>query len=186
MRASLLLLLALAMTTPAWAQKGVAPTTVIVGGSPMVSDKDLLDDLPNSAEHTVYLTLLHASGLADMLRGRGPFTVFAPTDAAFAALPPGTVEMLQRPENKARLVTLLSDLILPGNFSLARFQYILRSYKGQVDLDTINNAKLTVSTNGPGNIILKDAKGQVARILVYDVKQANGVMYVIDRVLMPG
>ena len=185
MRASLLLL-ALCLASPAWAQKGVPPTSVTVGGVAMASDRELMDNLPGSSEHTVFVGLIRTAGLAETLRGRGPFTVFAPTDAAFAALPAGTVEALQKPENKARLLALLSNLVLPGNYSIARLQYLLRQYKGQLDLDTVGNGKLGVTTNGPGNIVLKDPKGGVARILVYDVKQANGVMYVIDRVLMPG
>ncbi len=172
--------------TPVLAQKGIPPTSVMVGGRAMASDHDLIDNLSQSPEHTVFLGLLRSAGMADALQGHGPFTVFAPINAAFAALPQGTVDTLRKPENKAALVALLSEHILPGNFSSARLHYILRASKGQMDLDTVSDGKLTVTTNGPSNIVLRDPKGNVADIMIYDAKQANGVLFVTDRVLQPG
>ena len=171
---------------PALAQKGVPPTSVLVGGQPMVSDRDIIDNLSHSADHTVLLGLLQSAGMADALRGHGPFTIFAPTNAAFAALPPGMLDSLRKPENRNNLVAVLSMQILAGNFSSTRLHYILRSNKGQVELDTVGEGKLTVTTNGPTNLVLHDAKGSLAAIVLYDAKQANGVLFVTDRVLLPG
>ena len=177
--------LALANPSPAFAQKGVAPTSVVVGGHPMVSDHDLMDNLSQSADHTVFVGLLRSAGMGDALQGHGPFTVFAPTDAAFAALPAGLLETLRRPENKARLTALLAMQIVLGNYSTARLQFLMRSGKGQTELDTISNGKLTVATNGPSNLVVHDAKGGTSAITLYDAKSANGVIFVTDRVLLP-
>ncbi len=172
--------------SPALAQKGVPPSAVVVGGQPMVSDHDIIDNLSHSADHTVFLGLLQLAGMADALRGHGPFTVFAPTNSAFAALPPGMLESLRRPDSKASLAALLSLQIVPGNYSSARLHYMLRSGKGQAELDTVGEGKLVVSTNGPVNLVIRDPKGQIAAITLYDAKQANGVLFVTDRVLLPG
>lgn len=184
--AALALSLALGLAWPASAQKGVPATSVIVGGQPMASDHDIMDNLSHSADHTVLYGLLVAAGLADPLRSHGPFTLFAPTNAAFGSLPPGTLDSLRRPENRNNLIALLSMHILPGNYSTSRLRYMLRSTRGQVDLDTVSEGKLTLSTNGPANLTLRDPKGEVAAIVLYDAKQANGVLFVIDRVLLPG
>jgi uncharacterized surface protein with fasciclin (FAS1) repeats len=172
--------------TPVLAQKGVAPTTVTVGGAPMVSDRDIMENLSRSADHEVFVSLLRDTGLADALRQRNVFTVFAPTDAAFAALPPGQLDTLKKPENKAALLRLMQAHIISGDYSSARLRYLMRSGKGQTELEDIAQGKLTVTTNGPSNIVLRDAKGTTADIILYDAKQANGVVFVIDRVLQPG
>jgi uncharacterized surface protein with fasciclin (FAS1) repeats len=182
------LLAALACCLPlsaAHAQKGVPPTSVLVGGQPLNSDRDAMENLGRSPEHTTFVALLRSAGLADTLAGHGPFTIFAPTNAAFRALPPGMLDDLRRPENKARLTALLEANILSGNFSVARLHYLLRQNKGQVELDTEAETKLTAQLNGPPNIIVKDGKGDVADIVTYDVKQANGVLHVTDRVMLP-
>jgi uncharacterized surface protein with fasciclin (FAS1) repeats len=173
-------------TGPVLAQKGVAPTTVIVGGAPMVSDRDIMENLGRSANHEVFVGLLRAAGLADTLQQRNVFTVFAPTDAAFAALPPGQLESLKKPENKAALLKLLQAHVVSGDYSSARLRFMMRSGKGQAELDDIAQGKLMVGTNGPSNIVLRDAKGTMTDIILYDAKQANGVVFVIDRVLQPG
>ncbi len=170
----------------AWAQRGVPASTVTVGGHAMASDRDLVENLAQSSDHTVFLGLLHAAGMAEALQGHGPFTVFAPTNAAFAALPPGVLEALRRPENKERLVALLSMQVVTGNYSSARLHFLLRGGKGQTELDTIDEGKLEVTTNGPSNLVVKDPKGDLAAITLYDAKQANGVLFVTDRVLLPG
>lgn len=171
---------------PAAAQKGVLPTTIIVGGQPMASDRDIMENLARSAEHQTLVGLLHAAGLAESLRQRGPFTLFAPTDAAFAALPPGRLDALRRPENKAALVRLLHAHVLPGDYSSARLRFLMRSGKGQAELEDMADGKLLAGANGPTNIAIRDAGGAMADIVLYDVKQANGVVFVIDRVLEPG
>ena len=168
------------------AQRGVAPSSVTVGGHPMESDRDLAENLAQSADHTVFVALLRAAGMTETLQGHGPFTVFAPVNAAFAALAPGVLDALRRPENKERLVALLSMQVVAGNYSSARLHFLLRGGKGQTELETISEGKLQVTTNGPSNLVVKDAKGEGAAITLYDAKQANGVLFVTDRVLLPG
>ncbi len=173
-------------SSASWAQRGVAASTVTVGGHAMASDRDLMENLAQSSDHTVFLGLLHDAGMAEALQGHGPFTVFAPTNAAFAALPPGVLEALRRPESKERLVALLSMQVVAGNYSSARLHFLLRAGKGQTELETIDEGKLEVTTNGPSNLVVKDSKGGLAAITLYDAKQANGVLFVTDRVLLPG
>lgn len=180
------LVVAFSPALPAFAQKGVPPSSVIVGGQPMVSDRDIMDNLARSADHTVFVELIRLAGMMDGLRGHGPFTVMAPTNAAFAALPAGMLDTLRRPENKNNLVALLSMQIVSGNYSSNRLRYLLRSMKGQVELDTVGEGKLTVIANGPTNLAVRDPKGGLASIVLYDAKQANGVLFVTDRVLAPG
>lgn len=176
----------LAVGAPAQAQKGVPPTSVTVGGQPMVSDHDIVDNLSRSADHTTFLGLLQLAGMADPLRGHGPFTVFAPNNAAFAALPPGMLDSLRKPENRSNLAALLSLQIVQGNYSSSRLRYLLRTGKGQAELDTVGEGKLTIVTNGPMNLAIRDPRGVTASIILYDAKQANGVLFVTDRVLLPG
>ena len=170
----------------AMAQKGVPPTTVIVGGHPMASDRDIMENLSRSSDHTVLVELLQAAGMAEALAAHGPFTVFAPNNAAFAALPPGMLDSLRQPENKSTLAELLAMQIVPGNYSSARLHFLLRSSKGQVELETLDAGKLIVTTNGPANLVVRDPRGDIANITLYDAKQANGVLFVTDRVLQPG
>ncbi len=171
------------LASPAMAQKGVPPTAVIVGGHPMVSDRDIMENLSQSTDHTVLVSLLKQAGLAEGLAGHGPFTVFAPTDAAFAALPPGLLDSLRKPENKTALVALLSMQIVLGNYSSARLHLLMRTGKGQTALDTVNEGSLTVVANGPLNLMVRDPKGDTANVILYDAKQANGVVFVTDRVM---
>ena len=185
MRSSLLVILCL-VSAPVLAQKGVPATSVVVGGRPMASDHDIVDNLSQSPDLSTFTGLLRLAGLADALQGHGPFTVFAPTNAAFAALPAGVVDGLRRPENKTALVSFVSEHILPGNYSLARLRYLLRASKGPTELDTLNEGKVTVSANGLANLTVRGPKGDPADIMIYDVKQSNGVLFVTDRVLQPG
>ncbi len=180
----LIVLFLLALAPPASAQKGFPTTTVIVGGQPMASDRELPENLAASADHRVLLGLLRSSGLLEQLHGRGPFTLFAPTDAAFAALPLGELDRLRAPDNKAALRDVLALHIVPGNFSSKRMLLLLRGVKS-VELETLGGAELTLGTNGPRNLTLRDPSGDMAGIVLYDVKQANGVLFVIDRVLQP-
>ncbi len=174
------------LPSAALAQKGVAPSSVTVGGHSMASDRDLAENLAQSADHTTFVALLRAAGMTETLQGHGPFTVFAPANAAFAALAPGVLDALRRPENKERLVALLSMQVVPGNYSSTRLHFLLRGGKGRTELDTISEGKLEVTTNGPSNLVVKDPKGDAAAITLYDAKQANGVLFVTDRVLLPG
>lgn len=170
---------------PALAQKGMAPTAIIVGGAPMISDRDIIENLSRSAKHQVFIGLLQTAGLTDMLRQHGPFTVFAPTDAAFAALPAGKLDTLRQPEHKDALIKLLQTHIIPGDYSTARLHFLMRTNKNQAVLDDSADGKLTVISNGPSNLALRDGKGAMADITLYDVRQANGMVYIIDRVLAP-
>ncbi len=169
----------------AMGQKGVPPTTVIVGGHPMASDRDILENLSQSADHTEFVSLLRMAGLAEALAGHGPFTLFAPTNAAFAALPPGLLDSLRQPQNRAALAALLEMQVVPGNYSAARLRLLLRTGKGQTELDTANDGHLSVLANGPLNLMLKDPRGDTANVILYDAKQANGVVFVTDRVMQP-
>lgn len=182
----LLAILACLAAQPAMAQKGVPPTTVTVGGYGMASDRDMVENLSGSTDNRVFMDLLRGSGLVDMLRQNGPFTVFVPTDEAFLALPAGTLDALRKPEGKPRLVSMLSSYVVPGVFSSARLRLLLRGSKGQVELDTLNGGKVVIGTNGPSNMVLRNATGIAADITLYDVKQANGVVFIIDRVAAPG
>lgn len=174
------------MAHPALAQKGVPPTVVVVGGYGMVSDRNMIENLSQSADNHVFMDLLRASGMTDALRQNGPFTVFVPTDEAFAALPAGTLDALRKPESKARLTSLMSDYVVPGIFSSARLRLLLRHSKEQVELDTLNGGKIVIGSNGPSNLVVRNAGGIAADITLYDVKQGNGVVFIIDRVALPG
>ena len=171
--------------SPVQAQKGVPPTVVFVGGYGMVSDRDLVENLSQSNDTRVFMDLLHSSGLIDSLRQKGPFTVFVPTDEAFSKLPAGMIDSLRRPENKPKLFALLSEHVVPEIYSSSRLRLLLRG-KGQVELDTLNGGKLGIGMNGPSNLVLRNASGVAASITLYDVKQANGVIFIIDRVVLPG
>jgi uncharacterized surface protein with fasciclin (FAS1) repeats len=176
---SILLVFALAAAT------SFAAGEVMVGGQEMYSSKDIIDNAVNSADHTTLVAAVKAAGLVDTLKGKGPFTVFAPTDAAFNRLPAGTVENLVKPENKEMLTSILTYHVVPGKLTFNKLSRLIKAGNGMAELTTVNGAKLTVMANGEHNIVLKDDKGEIANISTYDVMQSNGVIHVIDRVLMP-
>ena len=160
-------------------------TTVTVGGQAMLPTRDIVDNAVNSADHTTLVAAVKAAGLAETLKGAGPFTVFAPVNAAFAALPAGTVDNLLKPENKAALAGVLTYHVVPGRYDAAALERAVRAGHGQATLKTAAGVALTAVMNGPRKIVVRDAKGNVANISAYDVGQANGVIHVVDRVLMP-
>jgi uncharacterized surface protein with fasciclin (FAS1) repeats len=162
-----------------------ASETVLVGGQAMYPTKDIVDNAVNSADHTTLVAAVKAAGLVDTLKGTGPFTVFAPTNEAFAALPPGTVESLVKPENKAALTSILTYHVLPGRYDFRKLDQAIKAGGGKAELKTVNGETLTFSENGPHNIVVVDASGHTAAISTYDVFQSNGVIMVVDRVLMP-
>lgn len=162
-----------------------ANTAVMVGGQSMLASKDIIDNAVNSADHKTLVAAVTAAGLVDTLKGKGPFTVFAPTDAAFGKLPAGTVETLVEPENKAALTGILTYHVVAGKFDFNTVSKAIKDGKGSAELTTVNGAKLTAKMNGMHNIVLTDAKGGSANISTYDVYQSNGVIHVIDSVLMP-
>ncbi len=145
---------------------------VMVGGAMMVPQKDIVDNAMNSKDHTTVVAAVKAAGLVDTLKGKGPFTVFAPTNAAFEKLPAGTVDTLLMPENKEKLTGILTYHVVPG-------KYLSKDLKDGMTLTTVNGQTLTIS--------MKDGKWWVndAMITIPDVVSSNGVTYVIDTVLMP-
>lgn len=176
---AMLITLALASTT-AWAEN-----TVMVGGMAMYPSRDIVDNAVNSGDHTTLVAAVKAAGLVDTLKSPGPFTVFAPTDAAFAKLPAGTVDNLVKPENKATLTKILTYHVVAGNMDYEALSKLIKKGGGMAELKTVSGGTLTVMMNGKHNIAVKDEKGNVANISTYDVYQSNGVILVVDRVLMP-
>lgn len=176
---AIVITLALASAT-AW-----SANTVMVGGMEMFPNKDIVDNAVNSADHTTLVAAVKAAGLVDTLKSAGPFTVFAPTDAAFGKLPAGTVDTLVKPENKATLTKILTYHVVAGKLDYEALAKLIKKSDGMAELKTVSGGTLTAMMNGKHNIALKDEKGNVANISTYDVNQSNGVIHVIDRVLMP-
>jgi uncharacterized surface protein with fasciclin (FAS1) repeats len=170
---------ALALALPALAN------TVMVGGQPMYPNKTIVENAVNSADHTTLVAAVKAANLVDTLQGPGPFTVFAPVNSAFAALPAGTVDTLLKPENKDMLVKVLTYHVVPGRITHDDLKAWIKKGGGMAELKTVSGGTLTAMWNGPSNIVIKDEKGDVADITVYDVLQSNGVIHSIDKVLLP-
>jgi uncharacterized surface protein with fasciclin (FAS1) repeats len=173
----------LTTAAPVFAQEMSA--TVMVGGQSMFPSKTIVANAVNSADHTTLVAAVKAAGLVDTLNGKGPFTVFAPTNAAFAALPAGTVDALLKTENKPMLTKVLTYHVVAGAYDTSRLRGLIRAGNGQATLTTVEGGKLSLMMNGPSNIMVKDAKGDVADIGISDVRQSNGVIQVIDHVLLP-
>ncbi|MFZ3388939.1 fasciclin domain-containing protein [Buttiauxella gaviniae] len=159
--------------------------SVMVGGAAMYPSKNIVENALNSKDHTTLVAAVKAAGLVDTLQGTGPFTVFAPTNAAFAKLPAGTVENLVKPENKAVLTNILTYHVVAGKYDMKQLEKKIKEGGGHAELKTVNGQPLWVMSNGPHNIQLKDGQGNIANISTYDVNQKNGVIDVIDTVLMP-
>jgi uncharacterized surface protein with fasciclin (FAS1) repeats len=158
---------------------------VIVGGQDMLPSKDIVDNALNSADHTTLVTAVKTAGLVETLKGPGPFTVFAPTNDAFENLPEGTVETLLKPENKDTLTTILTYHVVPGSLSYSAISEKIKDGGGKAELKTASGGTLTAMMNGDVSIVLKDEKGNIANISTYDVYQSNGVIHVIDKVVLP-
>jgi uncharacterized surface protein with fasciclin (FAS1) repeats len=159
--------------------------TVTVGGATMYPSKNIVQNAVNSKDNTTLIAAVKAAGLVAALEGKGPFTVFAPTNVAFDTLPKGTVATLLKPANKKMLTSILLYHVVPGDFTFGTLAADIQGHGGTVKLRTLNGAYLTFKMNGPRNIEVMDAKGDIANIIIYDVKQSNGVIQVINRVLMP-
>jgi uncharacterized surface protein with fasciclin (FAS1) repeats len=162
-----------------------ASADVMVGGAAMLPQKNIVQNALNSKDHTTLVAAVKAAGLVDTLQGKGPFTVFAPVNAAFEALPAGTVESLLKPENKATLTKVLTYHVVPGRITSADLDMMIKKGHGSAELTTVSGGKLWVMKNGDRNITIKDEAGATADISVYDVMQSNGVIHSVDRVLMP-
>ena len=158
--------------------------TVMVGGAAMYPSKNIIENAVNSKDHTTLVAAVKAAGLVETLESKGPFTVFAPTNAAFAKLPAGTVETLVKPENKETLVKILTYHVVPGKISSQDLMKMIKKNKGMYMAKTVQGEELTFWMKG-SNLYVKDAKGNSAKITTADVNQSNGVIHVIDTVLMP-
>ena len=157
---------------------------VMVGGAPMLASKDIIDNAVNSKDHTTLVAAVKAAGLVETLKGPGPFTVFAPTNAAFAALPAGTVDTLLKPENKAMLTGILTYHVVAGKMDAAALTKAITAGGGKATLKTVEGGNLTAKVSG-GKVMLTDEKGGAATVTIADVYQSNGVIHVIDHVLLP-
>ena len=156
----------------------------MVGGAAMYSTRNIVQNAVNSKDHTTLVAAVKAGGLVDTLSSRGPFTVFAPTNAAFAKLPAGTVETLVKPANKAMLDKILTYHVVPGRITAQQIAAMAKSHHGTATLKTVEGENLRFRKNGSGWVVV-DAKGNRSRITIANVMQSNGVIHVVDTVLMP-
>lgn len=179
MKKLILSTLSLFMAIGAFAQKPVT-----VGGAPMYPTKNIIENAVNSKDHTTLVAAVKAAGLVETLSGPGPFTVFAPTNAAFAKLPAGTVDNLLKPENKATLTAVLTYHVVAGKMNSADVIKAIKAGKGKAELKTVQGGILTAMMSGK-DVLLKDEKGKTAKITIKDVNQSNGVIHVIDGVVLP-
>ena len=156
----------------------------MVGGAAMYPTKNIIENAVNSKDHTTLVAAVKAAGLVDTLSGPGPFTVFAPTNAAFNRLPAGTVDTLLKPENKGTLTAVLTYHVVAGRITSGQLIKLINAGHGKAVVTTVNGHKLTAKKMGK-NIVLVDAKGGVATVTTANVMQSNGVIHVINRVLLP-
>ncbi|GJD40778.1 fasciclin domain-containing protein [Methylobacterium bullatum] len=156
----------------------------MVGGAPMYASKNIVENAVNSKDHTTLVAAVKAAGLVDTLAGPGPFTVFAPTNAAFAKLPAGTVETLVKPENKATLTAILTYHVVPGTLTAKDLMKIAKDGGGEGQIKTVQGTPLVVQTKGKA-VYLTDTKGNTAKVTIANVMQSNGVIHVINGVLQP-
>lgn len=162
-----------------------AQHSVIVGGGTMTPSKNIVENAISSQDHTTLVAAVQAADLVETLQTPGPFTVFAPTNSAFAELPDGTVETLLKAENKATLTKVLTYHVVAGTFNYDAIAKAIRANNGSATLKTVSGDLLTAQMNGPRNIVVIDAQGNVANVTTYDVNQENGIIHVVDGVLLP-
>lgn len=156
----------------------------MVGGAAMYKNKDIIDNAVNSADHTTLVAAIKAAGLVDTLKGKGPFTVFAPVNSAFEALPAGTVDTLLKPENKAMLTKILTYHVVAGKMDSKAIAKAIKKGNGKAMFTTVSGGMLTASMRG-SDLILTDEKGGTSRVTIADVRQSNGVIHVVDTIVMP-
>jgi Secreted and surface protein containing fasciclin-like repeats len=183
-RILLMPVLAIAMLAVSPVITNAQEKTVMVGGAPMYPSKNIVENAVNSKDHTTLVAAVKAAGLVETLQSAGPFTVFAPTNKAFDMLPKGAVDNLLKPENKAMLTSVLTYHVVPGNWSAADLKKVIKDGGGKAMAKTVQGEELTFMEKG-GYIWVKDTKGTVAKITISNVNQKNGVIHVIDHVLMP-
>lgn len=179
-----LFILSAFFSSAAFAQMKNMDNTVMVGGAAMYPTKNIIENAVNSKDHTTLVAAVKAAGLVETLEGPGPFTVFAPTNEAFDKLPKGTVETLLKPENKSMLTGILTYHVVSGKLSSQDLMKMVKEGNGTAELTTVAGGKLWVMRKG-GKLWVKDEKGGVAEITIKDVNQSNGVIYVVDKVLLP-
>jgi uncharacterized surface protein with fasciclin (FAS1) repeats len=169
------------------ATMGASPGTAtkMVGGAAMYPSKDIVDNAVNSRDHTTLVAAVKAAGLVDTLKSSGPFTVFAPTNDAFSMLPAGTVDTLLKPENKGTLTQVLTYHVVPGRVDAGALAQQIRSGGGKATLKTASGGMLTAMMRGQ-DVVITDAQGNGAVVTTADVYQSNGVIHVVDKVLLPG
>ena len=169
--------------SPAFAE--MKEKTVTVGGAPMYPSKNIVQNAVNSTDHTTLVAAVKAAGLVDTLQSAGPFTVFAPTNDAFAKLPAGTVDTLLKPENKKTLTNVLTYHVVSGRLTAKDLMEKIKAGNGKAMLKTVEGADLTFAEKD-GKLWIWDAKGDSAQVTIRNVMQSNGVIHVIDTVLLPG
>ena len=180
------LFLTTAVIAPVVAQdKMSGEKTVMVGGAPMYPSKNIVENAVNSKDHTTLVAAVKAAGLVDTLASAGPFTVFAPVNAAFAKLPAGTVDTLLKPENKGTLTTVLTYHVVPGRLTAANLMKAVTDGGGQAKLKTVAGGEIIIKQPSAGKLSITDAKGNTSTVTIGDVLQSNGVIHVIDTVLLP-
>ena len=187
MKASMIVLaaaLAAGMASP-FAPPAFAEMTKMIGGAPMYPSKNIIENAVNSKDHTTLVAAVKAAGLVNTLEGAGPFTVFAPTNAAFARLPAGTVDTLLKPENKDKLTQVLTYHVVPGRLTEAEIDRMIEQGGGKAMLKAVEGEDLTFQRHA-GHLWVIDAKGDKAEVTIPNVMQSNGVIQVINRVLLPG
>jgi uncharacterized surface protein with fasciclin (FAS1) repeats len=159
--------------------------TVMVGGAAMYPTKNIIENAVNSADHTTLVAAVKAAGLVETLEGTGPFTVFAPTNAAFEKLPAGTVDNLLKPENKAKLASILTYHVVPGRITAADIEAKAKANGGKATFKTVEGETISLMKDTQGNWWVADNSGNKAHVTIADVMQSNGVIDVIDTVLLP-
>lgn len=181
---AVLLLTGISLSSQAQNMKMASEKTVEVGGAAMYPSKNIIENAINSHDHTTLVAAVKAAGLVETLQGKGPFTVFAPTNAAFDKLPTGTVDNLVKPENKNTLTKVLTYHVVAGRLDSKELMKWIKKDKGTATLTTVQGGKLWLMEK-EGKLWLKDEKGNTAQITISDVYQSNGVIHVIDTVVMP-
>lgn len=158
--------------------------TVMLGGAAMYPDRTIVANASNSRDHTTLIAAVNAAGLVDTLNGTGPFTLFAPTNAAFDRLPAGTVDSLLKPENKTMLTNVLTYHVVPGTYTVADLRSRMAASGGIAELRTVNGGTIRVGMEG-NNIVVRDAKNGKSYVTQNNVMQSNGVIHVVNGVLLP-
>jgi uncharacterized surface protein with fasciclin (FAS1) repeats len=177
--------IALALALGSSVGASLANANPMVGGAAMYPTKTIVANALNSKDHTTLVAAVQAAGLVDTLNSKGPFTVFAPTNAAFAMLPAGTVDTLLKPENKAMLTQVLTYHVVAGKHSAKQIAAMAKSHGGKAMFTTVEGKQITLTQEAGGGWWVVDQQGGKAKITIADVSQSNGVIHVVDKVLMP-